>query len=118
MASTATKRPTYSSRSVTSRLAGLATVTCGAGGGAPLALGWLPSQPASPAISKSSAAGTVRDRSNLGSGMRFPAWMLDGALQQYGVELPRQQKGSRGREPARSIFPVAYGSGALPRLQA
>src|SRR6476661_582385 len=107
MASTATKRPTYSSRSETSRLAGLATVTCGAGGGAPLALGWLTSQPASPAISMSSAAGTVRERSNLDFGMSFPGWMLDGALQQYGVELSWQQKCSRGREPARSIFPVA-----------
>src|SRR5262245_10283394 len=77
MASTAMKRPTYSSWSVTNRLVGLATVTCGGGGGALAARGCPGSQPASPKAKGKSAAVTPNSlsdvdlivRMSLGNGM-------------------------------------------------
>src|SRR5262245_50979338 len=99
MESTATNRPTYSSRSATSRLVGLATLTCGGGGGAPCARGWSASQPARPDASSNNTAGRPRAPASFEIGMRVPADVY-GASQQYGVVEPVELMSSRGRERA------------------
>src|SRR5262245_3702249 len=67
----ATKRPTYSSWSVNSRLVGLATVTCGGAGGPFAARGCTGSQPASTKASGTSAAVTPNRLSDFVMNMRF-----------------------------------------------
>src|SRR5258705_4379082 len=85
MASTETKRPTYSSLSARSFLTGLATVTCGAGGGALCASGWLGPQPASP-TSKSNTAGNRKVLRDMDLVMRFSVWLS--RLSRRGGDMP------------------------------
>jgi hypothetical protein len=55
-------------------------------------------------MTKSRATGMLKVLNDLSFGMRFPARIWIGALQQYGVELSSQQKCSRGRERARPLL--------------